>query len=1206
MSRQGQYVYKGINSQAWAAMSLFLQYLREPNFSYIQLEAPQFEDFNLVFNDGHKIICESKAWKQRFNFSHLKKVLASILGKTAIQENDEILIICTNLDEDLKRQVANTKYWNKLLVPQFKQKGFSDQQINVLDRVRFWKIQEKDNHLVVYSLFGELLDFWLPEDELEAKADSIIIKRIYEGSAKGDIYHREEILSHIEQLRKKARKYSGYFDDERVKIEGQLENLIEAMENNKSPVWAEDQLKAISSKPALMFFVLDQFKEKRIDNLEDWKKLWQLHKIYRFSFSLFRIFEHNLHTKENKRYVLQFIKDNIGEVHRFYQHDFFDMGVVKIADKIIADGKRFLAEVFEIVRKLIAGRRDDIFYLGTQRNRSWEKREVAKLLRNTYKQASPNLKDKIYEFIVETFNLIKDEGNFSHYTPREVFGILKDYLIDNLSGLEENFLALSRLLANQYQEFYKKLSKRLTFEGWEHMGGTTSSWGHSYTVSDRHFIIHTLEPALWEYYQKNKRRTWRFILSTCISKTEGVKRDRPDFLNRAVIPITLDRYNSRDKRVSQEAFEVLKEFILSRKGIPHKSDLIYQEIKDKSPLSDDRRWKLVEVSTRKYGIPVSVFVEEIVSQLAKKGHREAKKELKRWLRSPKYYERFGSEINVAQNIRAVLDSDFDFAVGMFDDFTRSKQFIRDYDSFETYEIAALLYDILRRNPERGLKIIHDLSREKGLTKNQQILLCFGLFNYRGNDKSDSIELLEKVYHDFVDPFLNNLGDRIHSLYRKIPHSNAREALVQFANRLAYNKKIKEALRIVEVFINDPNPYLPGKNLEDPKAEYNEHKKIEDGEEPRTITSVRGWCAWVLMKCSSLSGRDYIPEIIDLTEQLAKDKNYYVKHMVCFPVAQLAQNRLTVLPENRNVLFFSDDKREALRMAKAVERTAFNLLRAIAQSPQNVQKALAKSVLAVFNHIRTLNEKDAIRLISTLARFPDEAVAESAPLFIYYAEFRKNAFRKWKWAMPGLYDDLSPDKFDDRKFKKILLEVMDKLAPDKRSSFAAEFEHLVRSLDYAAKDAEKIFEIAYKYLDYLAKDYDHRVFNVIYASVKEGMEKKHHFDKWHKLLIKCLRKEREFYDENFDKDKTTEMYWWPSYHNEDILMLVYNQGGKKKFLDAFDVITSFPKELEIHDTDKVVSLLQNFPKTSKKVKVIVNRLFQKNPSRYYKLKKRWLK
>jgi len=36
------------------------------------------------------------------------------------------------------------------------------------------------------------------------------------------------------------------------------------------------------------------------------------------------------------------------------------------------------------------------------------------------------------------------------------------------------------------------------------------------------------------------------------------------------------------------------------------------------------------------------------------------------------------------------------------------------------------------------------------------------------------------------------------------------------------------------------------NPHDPENTYNEHKKIENGEGTPIITSVRGWCGWVLV------------------------------------------------------------------------------------------------------------------------------------------------------------------------------------------------------------------------------------------------------------------------------------------------------------------------------------------------------------------------
>jgi len=1210
----GQSNIEGINYQQWAALALFLQCLKISGFEGIHLEAPGYQDFNLLFKD-EKIICEAKNWKKQFSNSHLLGILRNVRKKISINKNDEILIVSSNISNNLISNVKNCKY-SQNLNKQFRSKfkDYNEAESELLPRVRFWQVDKNTLKLIVYVLFSEAIGFWLPPEELREKLKAILIDKFYEGSSQGKTYTKSEFLTDIQSISKRAIKKTTLFNDAFKSLEEQFSNLIQDIKKHKGPQWGDYDISSLSAQPNKMFFVLDQIvKSTKNINLRVWDKLWNVASIGPYYFTLFKIFENNLHTEENKKYILQFFKENISKIRKFYQYDFFDVDVVKITKKILNEDKKneFIAETFEIVRKLITERRDDIFYLTSRRDSSWEEREIAKLVKEIYERANSDLKTEIYRFIVKTYNLIEDDGNFSHYTPQEIFDVLRNWVSNDF---EKRFLALKEKLVLQYDDFYKKkLRFKKGFNGWELIGGATSFWGNNYTVGDRHFIGFVLEPAVREYYNKskNKKQAWNFILQNYISKTNGkvknkiikkaVSKNKPDFLNRAVLPIILERYQSNNKKISDEAFEILKEFILSRRGIPHKSDLIYQALRNNPQVSDDKKWKLVKVSIKRYNIPVTPFIEEITSQLAKQQHKEAKEELKKWLKNPKYYERFRIEINVIQNIRAIMDSDFKYAVSLFEEFINSEYFITKQDSFESYDVAVLLHDILKKDHKRGFEIIKNISEQKSLTKNQQIILCFSLFNYRGNDQSDDSSLLDEVYRKFINPFLDSFDNDINKIVKKLTFSQAREAFVQFAERLARNKKIKEALRIVRVFVNDPDPYLPDKDPEDPENKYNEHQRIENGEEPHSITSTRGWCGWVLMKCSVLSGRDYIKELIDLTEQLTRDKNWYVKHMACFALSQLAQNRLTVLPDNREILFFGKNKREALERAKRVEKIAFKLLADIAQSSDNIKKALAKSILTVFDHIRILNEKDALLFVNTFRKFPSEAIAEAAPLFVFFAEFRKNAFKTWKWSLPGLYDDLAPDKYNEEKFKKILKGVIDKLEPKQRFSFVAQFEHLIRDLDYKSGDAEKLFNIAYKYLNYLSKEYGHEVFRVIYMTIKEGMEKRNHFHEWYNLYIKCLKTEKTFYNKNFKKEKTLEMSWWPSYYNEDILLLIHEQGSKQKFLDAFDLITQFPKELEIHDSDKIISLLRDFSKTNKQVKKIIARLFERNPIKYHNFK-----
>ena len=1014
MSEKGQNNYKGVNAQAWAAMSLFLQYLQYKEFSYIQLEAPKFEDFNLVFNDGHNIICESKDWKREFSFSHLRLILDNILRKTLIGEKDEILIICTKLDKNLKSKVENMKYWSQLVEPEFRKKKFSVQQIAILNKVKFWEVKAEDNYLLVYSLFNELLDFWLPEDELECKVNSILVDRIYKGSEKGDIYKREDIINEIELIREKAIKNSGYFDNERVNTEKQLKNLISAVNNKSAPQWANSQLSAISAKPSLMFFILDLLSYKKINSLRDWDYLWSLcYRTSRFSFSLFRIFEKNLHTKDNKKYILQFFTDNVGKIRNFYQYDFVDVNISKITKMILksSKGDEFVEDAFKVVRKLITGRLDNIFYFKEQQDKSWQRSEVAKLLKDIYEKAKPELRGKIYELITETFNLVEDDDEYNCYTPKEIFEILRIWLEDNF---ESRVLIFTRILSEQYDRFYRKFSKKLKFNGWEHMGSVNISWGYDYKVSDRSFITFTLKPALEKYYKesKDKEVAWDFVKNNCIIFTENVSKNKPDFLNRAALPIILHRYKDNNKKISDEAFEILKEFILSRMGIPHKSDLIYQEICN--DFSDDKKWKLVKISLDKYKLPINPFVEKIVLELAKEGNEETKTIIKSWLENPGYYKRDRlSRKYIVVIISEFLDFSFNEGLEMFKDFIKHRNFVEEFDVYSPFDIADLLNKIIYINFESGLGILEELSRKQKLSNNEQILLCNSLTR-RDDSKNEDIEILSKIYNKFLDPFLNSLNNDIKKIESKITNSQPRESIVEYAGVLAENKKISEAMRIVRIFINDSNPCTPEKiDSEDSEGKYDEHKSIERGEDTSIITTVRGRCTWVLMKCLVLEGRDYIEEIIELTEKLAHNKNYYIQLMSSYPLYQLAKDRLTIMPDNKEVLFFNDNKEKALRMAKRVEGIAFKLLDNFLKLEKKPRDVLLNSLIKVFNYIRALNQNDAMKLIEGIAKCSDEVIGEASPLFIYFAEFRQKDFKNWKWQLPGLYDDL--ENFNNNHF-----------------------------------------------------------------------------------------------------------------------------------------------------------------------------------------------
>jgi hypothetical protein len=1203
MSKPGQNNQKGIYAQNLAAMCLFLQLLRDTGFSYIQLEPDNSEDFDLIFKDGKKIICESKFRKEKFSYPQLKELLTKICQRKSINDRDEILVICKSANSDLISEVKNIRFFEPLKDKFINQYGFGDQLIKTLPLVNFWVIPKGFNREVNYSLLSELINMWLPSEDVERFVDSILLNEIQISSTQGGVYSRSDFESDINEFKKEVKQRSDYFSNKVVK-EKQFKKLEKDISNNKGIDWGSGSIAAFSVQWDLMSFAMDRLKTRNDLDLNKWNDLWQLNKVYYFAFGIFHVFENNLQSEENKNYILSYIKKHVKDIRGFYRSDFFNVNVVKIITKIIESDSenKYLADTFDVIKDLITVNKKEFFYLkdrGHDRGQ-WEKEEICKLLHKIYDHADAELRNKIFNLIITSFNITEDEGEFSHYAPKTVYEILLKWLNEDLT---HRLPKLTEVISNQYNLFYKKLSKNIEFKGWEHIGGVTTYWGNDYRVSDRHFIIHLLAPAIKKFYDHDNDKAWRFIKSKCISKKENISRTRPDFLNRSVYEIVLNRYSSNDKNTSKEASGILKEFIYSRKGIPHKTDLIYQAIIN-SNIPDNKKWKLVELTTRKYNVPINPFAERIVTNLAQKDHQKAKAELIKWFSEPKYYSnQFMLGTDSVTSIRTLLETKTDLAIDLFKKLiTTDNVRSGDSDHFSAFDIAGLLNDIVKMDYAKGLSIFRSLEAERNLSKDQQIIYAFSLFDYHGKDESDDPKLLTAIYNDVVDPFLNAFGNDITLICNRISYDTCREAFVQFAVRLIAKKKISEALRIIRIFVSDPDPYLPGTDPNDKNDEFNEHKKIENGEKPITITSVRGQCGWALMKCAVLAGREQIPEIINLSGKLANDENYYVIHMACFILSQLARNRLSVLPTDSQTLFFNDNKVKALAMAKEVEKIVFCLFDRFISWPDPVQKSMAKSILSVFEHIRALNESDSLKLVTALTKCPKAIINDAAPLFIYFAEFRKEAYKKWRFSASGFYDDLGPDKYDSTIFKKILIETIEaiqKQDPDACFRFATAFEHMIRDKASNNKEDRKVTKIALNYFDLLTNVYSHNVFDLIYQIIKDKISKEEeNFNVWYRLYFKCLQIEREFYDKNFVPGETTDMYWWPSFCNSDILELIYHRGNKEKFIKVAAIIFSFPKELEIHETDNIIAVLKTFPKTDKRVLNIFQRLLERNPSKYW--------
>jgi hypothetical protein len=359
-----------------------------------------------------------------------------------------------------------------------------------------------------------------------------------------------------------------------------------------------------------------------------------------------------------------------------------------------------------------------------------------------------------------------------------------------------------------------------------------------------------------------------------------------------------------------------------------------------------------------------------------------------------------------------------------------------------------------------------------------------------------------------------------------------------------------------------------------------------------------------MHCAVLEGRAYLPEVIQLSKKLCDDPNYYVIHMGTHALSQIAKNRLTVLPSDKDTLFLNDDKKVALELSKQIEGMAFSLLKRYMTWPFSVQEAMAKSILHILSPIRALNQKDALFLVNSLSKFPDEAKKEASHLFIYFAEFREDDYKNWKFKQPNLYDDL--EGFDSRPFKIILSETIEnfqKNDPDHCFQIAASFERLIRDIKIDDENYEEYTRLALKYFDLLSSVYGHSIFGLIYRVIQDKIENPDKYiDQWYDLFIKCLKTENAFYEARKASGEFINISWYPSMYHSKILELIHEKLGFSKFIEASDIFFHFPEGLCLNESEKMVSIYESASNSVAKAKDILEILIKRDPSKYWYLNK----
>lgn len=1213
MIKGGRSTQSGIYAQNWAAMSLFLQFVQQKDFLYIGFEGEELEDFHLMFSGERKMICESK--NQILNYSDIKGILEKIVKHGQVNKNDQIVIICKSVNSSARSDIENYKYFKDRIDTNLfsKPHNFSLQHLKLLPQLRFWEVPQDMNELIVKTMLTRLLGIWVPEKRLDEIKDHLVLREVFHGSIEGRTLTKSDFLKKLEDKKLQILEDAGY-ERERQTAEKDVKEILKLVEKQKDMKIITHKVSDLSRNPSEFYYLISKMSDKTNLDLAHWDKIWKAAVNSFLSLHIFKIFTNNIVDENNQRYALDFIKHILGGSYDFFREEFIKKDIADLCKLIYEKNSKFEREVFEIVKKLYEPSITDFFYrekpLGEKDNK-WEREEISKLVKDLYLDTkNSRLKKQIIEYLRNTFNLVEDNGKYWHYTPPEIFEIFREDILF-VKDLDSKILWFKDLCVAHYSNFYSRFRLKIKFDGWELMGSGISQSGRQFSIGDNHFVYLILRPALKKLYE-DKDKGWDFIIKDAISrKPEDVSSNKPDFLNRASIPILFEEYKSG--KHSKEAFEILSDFVRMRKGIPWKADIIFQELR--GDYSDEQKWALVKVSLDEYNnLPVNVFVEQIVSQLAsdakdEKIQKAAVRTIDQWVKDPEYNRRqtIGS-FNVMENISKLLDNPktFDEGVSIYKNYITSDDFVNNDNDWETWDVGKILAKLITINPKIGIEILKNLSSLKTLSQNQQTLICSAI-----NDLAkDNRQVLAEVYKNFVLPLLKSLNYDISRIEKKITNKYSREQIVQFAEKLAESGLWNEALSIVEIFINDSDPIL-NNYPDDEKGDFNEHEKVKAGEYSLAIRTVRGWCAWVLQKL--VIPRDFarinetrriIGQSLPLIKKLATDPNYYIRVQATVPLTALAKNRNTVLPENRKERFVSPE------VAKRIGDLAFLMLR---DRVNHKLPAVMKHLAMVFTYMRSLTQKEALEVLQAFLKdeYPKKTkqrgqesyladiLNEAAPLYVFFADFRSKAFKEW----PEDWGNLG--KFDDEPFKKLLKSLLQNDDLNIRRVFTWQIARLPNEVK-DKPESDSTFKLAADYLMLATDKYDHSVFENVYRFIEDYIDNDHYFELCFNLWKACIKTEAKFFKVNFSKDKLQEMYWWPFFYNGKILLRIADQKGNEKFLKWFKILADYPAGLYLaNDLDDAVERLTTVKGNSEGVEELLDKLMERD-SKYYEFKQRWLK
>lgn len=1150
--------FAGITAQARAALSLFLSVVNDPNFLSIELEQPKLADFNLVFSNK-KIICESKDY--HISYATVRNILRTI---PMISANDEILIICKSVD---KKVIDDLKYAEHL--PEIREKltsvkKFSQADIAVLPKISFWAVGKEFDENAITGLLIQNLNTWIPEDDLKRLTNDLLIRNVYKKSSESGKYSAEEFRQELSDYKKRLIEKDDYSTKKNTALSQAKKVILEVENLEESRLLSDNRLGALVAQPKLHYFAMEQVKAKGNIDLFKWAKLWDATFTSYYSRQVFGVFKDNIESQENAAYALSFIEKHASEMPYRINDEFAYKEAADILEKIQLVLPNQDTRIAKLLMAFYSYSARNILYFNT-RNKGgadeWIREEIGKSLSQVCLESSnTGTHELVLDFIYSNFNLVGDDSNFWHETPPSIFHILRTYIEKGYTTIED----FIEKVVDSYDRSYGRYFKNPAYKGWDLFGSTVSNFGGAIDMHDKTFLTSVIVPIL---KGKNAEDAWSFVVKNVSRKENDVSRERPDFLNRAAIPILIREYVAGNH--ADEAKSILTDFIKMRHGIPHKTYSIYQIVRNSQEMSPDQKWELLQIGIKEYGYPINPFMDQVLQGLLGAGNVDALNLFKTVISNERYLERQAHLDSQIPNLLATLlnnDETRGEGADLLKVYFSSSHFNEKVGAFDAYDLKTSFLLLVEKDFTLGMQIIKDAILGKP-TKNQQ-----AVFGAVLRDMPDNLVL--KAYEEIV---ANEIGALTNEEFAKKYTPGTRENFVWFGDKLAKQKRFSEALKIARFFINDPDPEI--------NNDYD--KRIIKGESDFTINTVRGSLPWIVIASCVVGARKHIPELFEITKRLCSDPTLYVREQACLALEGLVNVRHSRLPKS-NEWFLEHP------LAQQIEDLAFAML----SDTANHRPAIMKRLANVFSRIRTLDEKQALTVINEFKNLDEDIFEDLSGFIIFMAEFRKDAFKDWP------QDRGSMAKYNSKPVREELLKLIADGKSGIRQNLAWHFNKLPDEIKEGDKRFDKLFSISLEYLNLLANNYDNSVFRSIYDFIEDHIDKQ--FDACHSLWRKCLKVELAAIKKELKANPSghNTFYWWPYHYNDNILLKVAEKKGSKAFLEDLETLLNYAPDILIaSNLDKIVNYLSGLSEQKQRVDKLFNKLIERN-LKYQEEYKQW--